>query len=173
MLNLLNELQARLGIAILIITHNLNVVRHIADRVAVMYLGRIVEEGPTAEIFARPRHRYTAALLSANPEPDPDAVADAAGNRRRRAEPVQPAAGLRVPSPLSVRAGSMQQGFSGLCLDRGGTSICLPQSGVNVPGAAFEARFNAFSQACQNRCKKEIYSLDNLFLSGSYVPVLF
>ena len=72
-LNLLNELQASLGITLLIITHNLNVVRHVADRLAVMYLGRIVEEGPTAEIFAEPRHRYTAALLSANPEPDPDA----------------------------------------------------------------------------------------------------
>ena len=73
MLNLLNELQARLGIAILIITHNLNVVRHVADRMAVMYLGRIVEEGRGSEIFAAPRHRYTAALLSANPVPDPDA----------------------------------------------------------------------------------------------------
>jgi peptide/nickel transport system ATP-binding protein len=73
MLNLLNALQARLGIAIMIITHNLNVVRHVADRVAVMYLGRIIEEGRTREIFTRPRHRYTAALLSANPVPDPDA----------------------------------------------------------------------------------------------------
>jgi len=74
MLNLLNELQARRGIAILIITHNLNVVRHVADKVAVMYLGRIVEEGRTADVFAQPRHRYTAALLSANPVPDPDAI---------------------------------------------------------------------------------------------------
>jgi len=73
LLNLLNGLQARLGIAIIIITHNLNVVRHVADRVAVMYLGRIVEEGRTADVFASPRHRYTAALLSANPVPDPDA----------------------------------------------------------------------------------------------------
>jgi len=75
-LNLLNELQSALGITFLIITHNLNVVRHIADRLAVMYLGRIVEEGPTAAIFSRPRHRYTQALLSANPEPDPDARRD-------------------------------------------------------------------------------------------------
>lgn len=73
MLNLLNELQQRLGIAILIITHNLNVVRHVADRVAVLYLGRIVEEGRTEDVFGAPRHRYTAALLSANPVPDPDA----------------------------------------------------------------------------------------------------
>ncbi len=75
-LNLLNDLQARLGIAILIITHNLNVVRHVADRMVIMYLGRIVEEGPTEAIFASPRHPYTLALLSANPEPDPDAVID-------------------------------------------------------------------------------------------------
>jgi peptide/nickel transport system ATP-binding protein len=73
-LNLLNDLQARLGIAILIITHNLNVVRHIAHRMGIMYLGRLVEEGPTEAIFAGARHPYSAALLSANPEPDPDAV---------------------------------------------------------------------------------------------------
>ncbi len=75
-LNLLNELQERLGLTVLIITHNLNVVRHIANRMAIMYLGRIVEEGGTDEIFAAPRHPYTLALLSANPEPDPDAVID-------------------------------------------------------------------------------------------------
>jgi peptide/nickel transport system ATP-binding protein len=72
-LNLVNDLQARLGLAVLIITHNLHVVRHVADRMGVMYLGRIVEEGRTEDVFARPRHPYTLALLSANPEPDPDA----------------------------------------------------------------------------------------------------
>ena len=72
-LNLLNDLQQRLGLAILIITHNLNIVRHVADRLYIMYLGRFVEEGPTARVFADPRHPYTATLLSANPEPDPDA----------------------------------------------------------------------------------------------------
>jgi oligopeptide/dipeptide ABC transporter ATP-binding protein len=73
-LNLLARLQQELGLAILIITHNLNVVRHITDRMAIMYLGRFVEHGPTEEVFYRPRHPYTQALLSANPEPDPDAV---------------------------------------------------------------------------------------------------
>lgn len=73
-LNLLNDLQDRLGIAIVIITHNLNVVRHVAHRMAIMYLGRLVEEGLTERIFAHPRHPYTLALLSANPEPDPDAI---------------------------------------------------------------------------------------------------
>ncbi len=73
-LNLLAEMQDRLGIAILVITHNLNVVRHITDRMAIMYLGRFVEIGPTERIFRAPSHPYTEALLSANPEPDPDAA---------------------------------------------------------------------------------------------------
>jgi len=73
-LNLLARLQQELGLAILIITHNLNVVRHITDRMAIMYLGRVVESGSTEALFAAPRHPYTLALLSANPEPDPDAV---------------------------------------------------------------------------------------------------
>lgn len=75
-LNLLARLQEELGIAILIITHNLNVVRHITDRMAIMYLGRFVEQGPTEQIFEQPRHPYTEALLSANPVPDPDAILD-------------------------------------------------------------------------------------------------
>lgn len=71
-LNLLNNLREQLGLTMLIITHNLPVVRHVADRMAVMYLGRIVETGDTEEIFRAPAHPYTAALLSASPEPDPD-----------------------------------------------------------------------------------------------------
>jgi oligopeptide/dipeptide ABC transporter ATP-binding protein len=75
-LNLLNDLRERLGLAMLIVTHNLHVVHHIADRVAVMYLGRFVETGTTQEVFDTPAHPYTAALLSANPEPDPDRAHD-------------------------------------------------------------------------------------------------
>ena len=71
-LNLLNDLKAELGLSMLIITHNLHVVRRVADRMAVMYLGRFVETNSTAKIFKAPAHPYTAALLSANPEPDPD-----------------------------------------------------------------------------------------------------
>ena len=75
-LNLLNDLRERLGLAMIIITHNLHVVHHVADRMAVMYLGRFVETGNTEQIFAAPQHPYTKALLSANPEPDPDRAAD-------------------------------------------------------------------------------------------------
>jgi oligopeptide/dipeptide ABC transporter ATP-binding protein len=71
-LNLMGRLQQELGLAYLLITHNLAIVRHVSDRLAVMYLGRLVETGPTDEIFARPAHPYTHALLAAQPQPDPD-----------------------------------------------------------------------------------------------------
>ncbi|MDJ0349888.1 oligopeptide/dipeptide ABC transporter ATP-binding protein [Cryobacterium sp. PH29-G1] len=69
-LNLLNDLQQRLGVAYIFISHDLSVVRHVADRVAVMYLGRIIETGTTEQVFDRPRHPYTAALMSASPHLD-------------------------------------------------------------------------------------------------------
>jgi oligopeptide/dipeptide ABC transporter ATP-binding protein len=69
--NLLIELQEALGLAYLFIAHDLRLVREICDRVAVMYLGRIVEEAPVAELFERPQHPYTRALLASTPEPRP------------------------------------------------------------------------------------------------------
>jgi dipeptide transport system ATP-binding protein len=72
-LNLLAELQERLNLAYLFISHDLSVVKHIANDVMVMYLGRVVEQGPRDSIFGNPQHPYTQALLSATPQPDPTA----------------------------------------------------------------------------------------------------
>ena len=71
-LNLMSELQAEHGLAYLIISHNLPVVRHICDRLAIMYLGRLVERGDCETIFERPAHPYTEALVRGVPQPDPD-----------------------------------------------------------------------------------------------------
>jgi peptide/nickel transport system ATP-binding protein len=70
-LNLLEDLKVRLGLSYLFVAHDLSVVRHVADRVAVMYLGRLVEVGAARDVFDRPTHPYTQALLSAVPVPDP------------------------------------------------------------------------------------------------------
>jgi microcin C transport system ATP-binding protein len=77
-LTLLKELQTRLGMAVLFITHDLGIVRRIADRVCVMLKGKIVEQGPVSEIFERPQHEYTRRLLAAEPKGRPEPVAESA-----------------------------------------------------------------------------------------------
>ncbi len=94
-LNLLNELQQRLGVAYIFISHDLSVVRHVADRVAVMYLGRIIEAGTTEEVFDRPRHPYTAALMSASPQ------LDVSGTSARQRIVLEG----EIPSPLDPPSG--------------------------------------------------------------------
>jgi peptide/nickel transport system ATP-binding protein len=76
LLNLLVKLQNDIGLSFVVISHNLNIVKHISDKMGIMYLGRFVEEGLTDEIFKHPKHPYTFSLLSASPEPDPDAKID-------------------------------------------------------------------------------------------------
>ena len=91
--NLLEELQERMGLAYLFIAHDLSVVRHIADRVAVMYLGKIVELATTEDIFRHPRHPYTAALMRAVPAPDPHAPSGDAALAGEVANPANPPPG--------------------------------------------------------------------------------
>jgi oligopeptide transport system ATP-binding protein len=94
-LNLLASLRDRFGLSYLFIAHDLAVVRHVADRVAVMYLGRIVETAPKRALFARPLHPYTQALLSAIPLPDPRARRERKAREGEPASPLNPPAGCR------------------------------------------------------------------------------
>ena len=78
-LNLLSDLQSRFNLSLLFIAHDLGVVQHLCDRVAVMYAGRVVEVGPADALFAAPKHPYTEALLRAVPVPDPGRKIDLSG----------------------------------------------------------------------------------------------
>lgn len=108
-LNLLKDLQARLGLTYLFISHNLAVVRYISDRIAVMYLGKIVELAETDELFRHPLHPYTQALLSAIPVPDPT-------RRRQRLvltgelpSPIRPPSGCRFHPRCPLATARCQQ----------------------------------------------------------------
>ena len=92
-INLLANLKTRLGLAMLFISHDIAVMAHLCDRIAVLYLGRIMEIGPSFELVGRPKHPYTAALLSAVPNPDPE---------QRRERPLLQG---EVPSPVDPPSG--------------------------------------------------------------------
>jgi ABC-type oligopeptide transport system ATPase subunit len=107
-LNLLVDLQREFNLTYLFITHNLAVVKHVSDRIAVMYLGRIVELTDADGLYACPRHPYTRTLIAAIPEPDPQARRKHVPRRGRPAVADQPAAGLPVPPAVPVCDGPVQ-----------------------------------------------------------------
>jgi oligopeptide/dipeptide ABC transporter ATP-binding protein len=120
-INLLDDLQDELALTYVFIAHDLGVVRHISDRIAVMYLGKIVEVSPSEELYRRPIHPYTEALLSAVPVPDPDLSA-------RRKHIVLEG---DVPSPVAPPPGCR---FHPRC--RYATDICRQQEPPLVPHGA-------------------------------------
>jgi oligopeptide transport system ATP-binding protein len=95
-LNLFRDLQEELGLTYLFIAHDLSVIRHISDRVAVMYVGKIVETGPAAAIFENPLHPYTKALLGAVPEADPDKPPPKLTLKGEISTPIDPPPGCRL-----------------------------------------------------------------------------
>lgn len=118
-INLLEELRSEYGLTYLFITHDLRVVRHISHRVAVMYLGKVVEIGPTREIFENPQHPYTQALLSAIPRINP-------ARRRKRIilegsvpMPIEPPAGCRFHTRCPVKRAKCERTEPGLVAVRG------------------------------------------------------
>jgi len=105
-LNLLLDLQERLGLTYLFVAHDLSVVKHLSDRVAVMYVGKIVELAERDQLFSAPKHPYTAALLSAVPKPDPRARSRRQPLRGEVANPAAPPSGCyfhpRCPYAIDI-----------------------------------------------------------------------
>ena len=139
-LNLLADLQASYHLTFVFITHDLGIVHHFADRVAVMYLGRIVEEAPTETLFREPKHPYTRSLLSAIPQPDPTKRVDWQLPEGEPPSPVDPPSGCsfhpRCPHTMDVCArqapalAPIEPGHRAACFLHQPAADSAPQTGM-------------------------------------------
>jgi len=116
--NLLNDLKQSMGLTMLFIAHDLSMVRYISDRMAVMYLGSLIEVGKASEVYFSPRHPYTEVLIASNPEPDPDS------ERQRLSTAIQG----EIPSPVNIPPGCR---FAGRCPKV--MAVCREQTPQLIP----------------------------------------
>jgi peptide/nickel transport system ATP-binding protein len=133
-INLLADLRERLSLTMLFISHDLDVVEYLCDRVVVLYLGHVMEIAPTAELFARPLHPYTRALLAASPKPDPTIELHAVPLQGDIPSPVNPPSGcvFRTRCPLAIDA--CAQAIPPLLeLQKGRLSACIRQDLMLTP----------------------------------------
>jgi oligopeptide/dipeptide ABC transporter ATP-binding protein len=135
-INLMRQLQQRFGLAYIFISHDLAVVKHIADRIAVMYLGKIVETATTDELFRNPRHPYTRALLSAVPLPDPTAVRERALLEGDIPSAMNPPSGCRFHTRCPFVRDSCRSDVPALADDGAGHATACPWWPGLPPAAA-------------------------------------
>ncbi|UTW13174.1 ABC transporter ATP-binding protein [Marinobacterium rhizophilum] len=134
--NLLQQLRRDMGLTLLFISHDLSVVRHLCDRVAVMYLGQIVEMGPARQLFSAPRHPYTQALISAIPKADPSARRDHISLTGEPPSPADPPAGCRFHPRCRLATERCRQHMPELRVDGGHHAVACFEARIPVEEVA-------------------------------------